>query len=64
MPLLETKFRAMREELESNARETDALEGADASDGPKILRDEYLDEVLAIAADYALVLQGKKLAKK
>lgn len=62
IPLSEEEFLAMRKELDATEQDEKHFEQQARSDG-EIERNYYMDEVLAIAADYVSLLQnGRKLA--
>lgn len=63
VPLSKEKFIAMREEFDARKEEEKQLEKQIPLNGEVIERDYYLDEVLAITADYVSALRnGHKLA--
>lgn len=61
--LNEEKFLAERAEVNAEEEEEDYIEKLELEDGDEIVRDFYLDEALAIAADYARLTQEKQVAQ-
>lgn len=62
VPLNETAFFARRAELDTDAEEEKQFENQERSSEQVVERDYYLDEVLAITADYIRALGAGKVA--